>query len=68
MEEFLDEDFVFVLRKSHSNHLSMDLITKMVLINKSVRECCIKEGGPFEFNLRDLLRWADAIEKVYLFE
>lgn len=64
MEELSDEDFTFVLQKSYSNILSVDIITKMVSINKAVRECCIKEGGPFEFNLRDLMRWANAIEKV----
>lgn len=40
----------------------------MVSTNKQVRNCQIKEGGSFEFNLRDLLRWADAIEKVYKYQ
>jgi hypothetical protein len=48
-----------------------ELISKLVLVNKLCREriqrnssLALQNGGPFEFNLRDLFRWVEAIRKV----
>lgn len=48
-----------------------ELISKMVLVNKLCREhaqnnmsWALQNGGPFEFNLRDLFRWVQAIDEV----
>uniref|UniRef100_A0A183BMN5 Midasin n=1 Tax=Globodera pallida TaxID=36090 RepID=A0A183BMN5_GLOPA len=43
-----------------------DRLAKMVLVNKLCRER-VRElhqcGGPFEFNLRDLFRWVEAVDR-----
>jgi midasin (ATPase involved in ribosome maturation) len=70
-----DEDFIFILSqcygKASPNRPDNQLIAQMVFANKLCREQLqgtrwgLQSGGPFEFNLRDLTRWMNAIIKVY---
>lgn len=60
-----DDDFFYVLRKVYGEKLSDEILSNMVLVNRKILQITVKDGGPFEFNLRDLLRWACAILKVY---
>ncbi|CEF65608.1 Midasin [Strongyloides ratti] len=61
VDELSPNDFEMVLKKSNQN-LSDTLIKNMVEINKEIskkiKNGWIPEGSPYEFNLRDLLRWA----------
>lgn len=80
MEEMTDNDFIYILcefcktknNENQSELFTEELISKMVLVNKLCRELihndtawALHNGGPFEFNLRDLFRWVEAISKVY---
>lgn len=58
-----DEDFVYVL-KNALRSFDDATIRRMVEVNKRVAACNIRDGGPFEFNLRDLFRWSEATAKV----
>lgn len=60
------EDFKFILCQLHGEKLPLDLIHKMIMVNKRVAALGLINGGPFEFNMRDLLRWANAIEQVFI--
>ncbi|KAH7723681.1 midasin [Aphelenchoides avenae] len=60
VNEMTNEDFVFVLEKALRGRFDKDIIHNMVEVNKRVADSHIREGGPFEFNLRDLLRWSEA--------
>uniref|UniRef100_A0AC35TJ71 Midasin n=1 Tax=Rhabditophanes sp. KR3021 TaxID=114890 RepID=A0AC35TJ71_9BILA len=66
VDELTPTDFELVLQKSNP-HLSQQVTAKMVALNSSIVENISKgwfpEGSPFEFNLRDLLRWANCLEK-----
>lgn len=64
VNEMTDEDFVFVLEKALRGSFGKDTIHNMVEVNKRVATSQIREGGPFEFNLRDLLRWSEAAARV----
>lgn len=61
----LDDDFFYVLKKIYSDKFSDIIISNMILVNRKILELKIKDGGPFEFNLRDLLRWFHASMKVF---
>uniref|UniRef100_A0A915DGN9 Midasin n=1 Tax=Ditylenchus dipsaci TaxID=166011 RepID=A0A915DGN9_9BILA len=63
VEELSPTDFVIVLRRQCGQFLSLDIIEKMVAVNNAISNHSIGEGGPFEFNLRDLLRWASATKE-----
>ena len=75
----IDDDFIYILcefckannKENQSELFTEELISKMVLVNKLCREriqkdtaWALQNGGPFEFNLRDLFRWVEAISKV----
>ncbi|EJW86828.1 hypothetical protein WUBG_02263 [Wuchereria bancrofti] len=57
-------DFFEVIRSSFGSVLIDDIIQRMVNVNKSIANLIaedtefLRKGSPFEFNLRDLLRWA----------
>lgn len=61
----LDDDFFYVLKKTYGDKLSNKIISNMILINRKILQLTIRDGGPFEFNLRDLLRWSYASLKVF---
>uniref|UniRef100_A0A0K0EEP4 Midasin n=1 Tax=Strongyloides stercoralis TaxID=6248 RepID=A0A0K0EEP4_STRER len=64
VDELTPNDFEMVLKRSNQN-LNDTLIKNMVKINKEIckkiKAGWIPEGSPYEFNLRDLLRWANII-------
>lgn len=76
----VDDDFIYILCEfcksrqlsDSKNTFTEDCISKMVLVNKLCREqlqnsqWSSQNGGPFEFNLRDLFRWVEGAEKVNL--
>lgn len=78
-----EDDFIYILCefcKTHqmaeikNSEFIEELISKMILVNKNFREYvqsntgwAIQNGGPFEFNLRDLFRWVQAVENVSFF-
>ncbi|EJD74394.1 midasin [Loa loa] len=57
-------DFFKVIRSSFGSVLVDDVIQRMVNLNSSISSLMaedpqfLRKGSPFEFNLRDLLRWA----------
>lgn len=55
-----------MLKRLYGDAFPGGMIERMVLLNKRVRDCGVIDGGPFEFNLRDLMRFADATKKVKL--
>jgi midasin (ATPase involved in ribosome maturation) len=57
-------DFKFVLQRHFGDSLTPEVIGAMVEVNDKIYKSGVKEGGPFEFNLRDLLRWAGAVKEV----
>lgn len=69
-EDLTAGDERIIIGKCFSTHLDEDVIAQMV----AVKETIIHEistdahfatnGAPFEFNLRDLLRWAELTVKV----
>nr|CDQ08254.1 Bm12593 [Brugia malayi] len=63
-------DFFEVIRSSFGSVLIDDIIQSMVNVNKSITNLMaedpefLRKGSPFEFNLRDLLRWAQLTVEV----
>ncbi|KAM3716375.1 Midasin [Dirofilaria immitis] len=57
-------DFFQIIKDSHGSVLADDVIRCMVDVNSSITNLMLddpqflRKGSPFEFNLRDLLRWA----------
>lgn len=66
IEDLTDNDFYVILSNMFPEIGEVDL-KKMIQVNseicKTVKENRLfaKNGGPFEFNLRDLIRWAELI-------
>ena len=62
------EDFVYITHQLHPS-IDLKLIHQMITVNDRICQAVkndisfAKKGGPFEFNLRDLLRWADITQK-----
>uniref|UniRef100_A0A0R3RTL0 Midasin n=1 Tax=Elaeophora elaphi TaxID=1147741 RepID=A0A0R3RTL0_9BILA len=60
-------DFFEIVRSSFGSVLTDDVIQRMVNVNNSIASLTaedpqfLRKGSPFEFNLRDLLRWAQLI-------
>ncbi|CAK5046856.1 unnamed protein product [Meloidogyne enterolobii] len=67
IEEMTDDDFIFILTEYSKTipngnlYLSNELIAKIILINKLFKETNTLVKNSFEFNLRDLLRFLEAI-------
>ncbi|KAI1718698.1 AAA domain (dynein-related subfamily) domain-containing protein [Ditylenchus destructor] len=57
VDEMTAQDYEFIISKFCGKSIPENIIIQMVAVNSRVRLCGIQEGGPFEFNLRDLLRW-----------
>lgn len=59
-------DYECILQNNFGITLGEDLIRKMIIVNENLaRDAEIqRDGGPFEFNLRDLIRWAELSVKV----
>ncbi|CAG0883566.1 unnamed protein product [Cyprideis torosa] len=56
------EDMEFILKAKYGTSLSGTLIERMVQFNLQVQKLARSAlGGPWEFNLRDLFRWAEAM-------
>lgn len=57
-------DFFAIIKSSFGSVLIDDVIQRMVNVNSSIASLMekdpqfLRKGSPFEFNLRDLLRWA----------
>lgn len=70
MEELTVEDYSIIMQNAHGKALSKEVIEKMLTVNSKIEEAVHRfpgfacTGGPFEFNLRDLLRWADVADEV----
>ena len=66
MSGLCEEDYVIICRSLHPT-LDKDLISKMVRFSSTLEhEIIVKRswgqaGAPWEFNLRDLLRWCQAL-------
>uniref|UniRef100_A0A915P399 Midasin n=2 Tax=Meloidogyne TaxID=189290 RepID=A0A915P399_9BILA len=67
IEEMTDDDFIFILTEYSKTvpngnlYLSDELIAKIILINKLFKETNTFMKNSFEFNLRDLFRFLEAI-------
>jgi len=65
-----DDDFIFILTEyskavpNGNLYLSNELIAKIILINKLFKETNTFMKNSFEFNLRDLFRFLEAIVLV----
>ncbi|KAH9400523.1 AAA ATPase midasin [Tyrophagus putrescentiae] len=63
-----DEDFYFILANLYAS-LGTELISRMIRTNRRICTKVLEDGrfarkgGPFEFNLRDLLRWAEVTSR-----
>lgn len=63
-------DFFEVIKSSFGSVLADDVIGSMVDVNSSIASLVVEDsqflrkGSPFEFNLRDLLRWAQLTVEV----
>lgn len=70
MAEMDASDFFEVIRSSFGSVLVDDVIQSMVNVNSSIATLMaedpqfLRKGSPFEFNLRDLLRWAQLTAEV----
>ena len=67
MSGLCDDDYVIICESIHPN-IGTELVNKMVQFSSSLeKEIVVKKawgqcGAPWEFNLRDLLRWCQATE------
>lgn len=68
-------DFFEIVKSSFGSILADDVIQRMVNVNSSIINLMVEDseflrmGSPFEFNLRDLLRWAQiTVEVSFLIE
>lgn len=67
IENLTDEDYYFILVNMFPK-IPHDNIQRMISVNRQIcqkieHENFAKKGGPFEFNLRDLIRWIQLIDK-----
>ncbi|VBB33041.1 unnamed protein product, partial [Acanthocheilonema viteae] len=64
ISEMDTSDFFEIIKSSFGSVLVDDIVQRMVNVNKSIASLIaedpqfLRKGSPFEFNLRDLLRWA----------
>lgn len=70
MAEMDTSDFFSVITSSFGTVLSDDTIQRMISVNSMIARHMVEDrqfaakGSPFEFNLRDLLRWAQLTVEV----
>ncbi|KPM11694.1 Midasin-like protein [Sarcoptes scabiei] len=66
VEEFTDEDYQLILTGLYPS-IPQEIINSMITTNRKVCDFVKTDysmkGGPFEFNLRDLIRWSGLILK-----
>nr|XP_039270627.1 midasin-like [Styela clava] len=66
MDPLSKEDMVLIL-SSQFPKIPVDMLYKMICFNESVKEQIVNRhqwghvGGPWEFNLRDMIRWCELI-------
>ena len=67
MSGLCKDDYVIICESIHPN-IDRDIITKMVQFSSTLEDEIVRKrawghsGSPWEFNLRDLLRWCQALE------
>ncbi|VDN03465.1 unnamed protein product [Thelazia callipaeda] len=70
ISEMEASDYLVVMKNSFESVLGADVIQRMVNLNTSILNFMkkdtqfLRDGSPFEFNLRDLLRWAELTKEA----
>uniref|UniRef100_A0A6P6YJ38 Midasin n=1 Tax=Dermatophagoides pteronyssinus TaxID=6956 RepID=A0A6P6YJ38_DERPT len=65
IEDLTDNDYYFILINMFPK-ISTNIIQRMISVNRKICEQIqnfSKKGSPFEFNLRDLIRWIQLFDK-----